>query len=301
MARAPVSLNRAFQQGSSPRILAQTINNNYHNTQLLNNNQIHLQQQKAGFSTTSAASAPKDSSNRELARKRAARSLAKKRIQAKTPPQKSPLYADLPTALRYLRAAEVGRSNEASTITVTSQIVAEKGTQPLQGAIRFPKPLKDIQILVFTSDAEQAQIAKDNGAALVGGAELIEQIKEGTVALGGFNKAFATPELIGSLAPLARSLGPKGLMPNAKKGTVTSDLETALSQSLGTMPFKQKSNLLSIAIGRASFSDSEIIKNVIAASQAVKSAATTVKSKKPPIIGETTISSTNGPGFVISF
>ncbi|GMM32871.1 mitochondrial 54S ribosomal protein [Saccharomycopsis crataegensis] len=254
----------------------------------------------AKFSTSSIALAKKAQVSRDQLKKNAAKALAKKRVEAKLPVANDPLYSDISTALRYLRSAEVGRSETASTITVSSNIVGDKGAPPLTGAISFPKPLKEVRVLVFTEDAVQAKVAQDLGAALVGGQELVEQIKEGKLGLN-FNKAFATPDMQGQLAPLARTLGPKGLMPNAKKGTMATDLESVLKGAVGTMPFKQKSGLLSIAVGRTSFSDVEIIKNIMAASEAVKTATTTIKSKRPPIIGHTTITSTNGPAFKIDF
>lgn len=235
---------------------------------------------------------------RDQSKKNAQRALARRKLVAKRPPNKDPLYADISTAMRYIKAAEVGRPEKAATITITTNVVAEKGAAPLKGDISFPKPLKEVRILIFTDDPDQAQIAKDMGAALVGGLELIQQIKEGKVALD-FNKAFATPDVQGQLGQVARILGPKGLMPNAKKGTISSDIAGLLKSNADTMPFKQKSNLLSIAVGKTSFTDAELLKNIIAATGAVRESLERLNTKKVPILGRTTISSTNGPAFVI--
>lgn len=232
------------------------------------------------------------------AKKKAAKYVAKKRIMAKIAPEKSSLYSTIPTALRYIRAAEVGMPLSATTITITSQIVQDRGTKPVSGAVRLPTPLKQIKVLVFTSDAAQVKVAQSFGA-LVGGKELVSEIQDGKIDLGQYDAAFATPEI--KLGAIAKTLGPKGLMPSAKKGTVAEDLSNVLSSSLGTLPFKLKSNLLSVPVGRVNFTDEEILKNIIAVSKSVKEAAEKVPTKRPVLVGETVISSTKGPGFVINF
>lgn len=238
--------------------------------------------------------------DRDLAKKNEQRKMTRRRALAREPADKSPYYQDIHTALRYLRAAEVGRSPSEAVITVTSVIVSERGNAKIAGSVNFPKPLKETKTLFFTNDPAQAEAARNAGVTLVGGDDLIAQIKEGTLDLS-FDRAFATPDIASALSPVARQLGPKGLMPNAKRGTVVEDIQSALSEVGGSTPFRQKSNDLSIAVGRVNFTDKEIMQNIIAVSRAFREAIQTQKVKKKAILGQTTITSTHGPGMVIDF
>ncbi|ODV97649.1 hypothetical protein PACTADRAFT_63087 [Pachysolen tannophilus NRRL Y-2460] len=253
------------------------------------------------FSSCGLKLAPPKKSSVDDNKKLQQKKVSAQRVRAKQSPSKSPLYMDIPTALRYIRASEVGRSATEAVITITSRVVAERGTQPISGSIQLPKPLKESTILIFTSSKEKQEKCYGNGAKLCGGQELIEKIKENEIDLSKFDKAFATPEMASSLASIARTLGPKGLMPTAKKGTVVEKVEDAVSEAIGSLPYRQRAELLSLPIGRCDFTDEAIIKNIISCSNSIKNVASTIKSKKPVLIGETTLTSTHGPGIVIDF
>lgn len=237
---------------------------------------------------------------REQVKKAEHKKLLRRRAKARVPATKSPFFLDTALALRYLRAAEVGRAPSEAVITVTSVIVSDRGAPKLAGSINFPKNLKDPKTLYFTTHEEQIEASKKIDNIIVGGEELITQIKEGTIELD-FDRAFATSEMITKLAPIARTLGPKGLMPNVKKGTVITDIESTLGNVSGSIPFRQRGDFLSVAVGRVNFTDKEIIQNIGAVSQAFKDAVANQKTKKTSILGQTTITSTHGPGIVISF
>lgn len=251
------------------------------------------------FATSALSWAPKASKGDDT-KKNALKKMAMKRIKAKQPAYTSPLYATIPEALRYLRASEVGRSPEEAVISMAINIVSERGTTPVSGSISLPKPLKETRILVFTNDPEKAKEALESGAHMAGGAELVDKIMDGSASTD-YDKSFATPDIVPQLSKIARKLGPKGLMPSVKKGTVTTELDQVIRESAGTLPFKQKSELLSIPIGRVHYTDSEILSNVIAARDTIKSSIGLIKTKKPIIVGQTTITSTHGPGLVIDF
>lgn len=239
---------------------------------------------------------------KELARKQAAKQLAKLRLKAKQSPLKSRLYSTIPNALRYLRAAEVGRSVDESTITLTSVIFNDKGAPPIKGNLVLPKnSSKQMKAMVITSIPEQADLATKNGIDTVGGEELIKKISDGEINLKEYNKLFATSELQSKLSSVAKILGPKGLMPNNKRGTMSADLTKILENNVDSIPFKQKNSYLTFNVGKTDFDDEEIIKNVLAVKDAVNIAIQNVQSKRPPIVGQTTLSSTHGPGFVINF
>lgn len=226
--------------------------------------------------------------------------MARKRAAARLNPERSPYYKDIEEALRYIRASEVGRSPSEAVLSITTNVVSQKGTQRLAGSVSFPKPIKQTKIIIFTSDPEQAEKATAAGVSTVGGSELIEQIKAGSVELN-FDRAFATPELVPQLNQVARILGPRGLMPSVKKGTVSEDVVSLVQEVSGTIPFRQKAaDTLSISVGRVDFSDNEIIKNIVAAQSAFAQAIADQKAKKPSILGHTVLQSTHGPGIVIN-
>tara|TARA_Y100000741_G_scaffold344648_1_gene309437 strand:- start:479 stop:1168 length:690 start_codon:yes stop_codon:yes gene_type:complete len=121
---------------------------------------------------------------------------------------------------------------------------------------------KKIKIGVVCEDTK-SQIAKDSGADIVGGDDFIEKIKSGEI---NFDKLICTPSMMIKLSKLGKVLGPKGLMPNPKLGTVTDDLKSAISNAkLGQVEIKNdKDGNIGLSLGKKSFSDDKVIKNYIA-------------------------------------
>jgi len=121
---------------------------------------------------------------------------------------------------------------------------------------------KKIKIAVVCEDSK-TQIAKDSGADIVGSDEFIEKIKSGEL---NFEKLICTPSMMVKLSKLGKVLGPKGLMPNPKLGTVTDDLKKAISDAkLGQVEIKNdKDGNIGLTLGKKSFSDDKVIKNFIA-------------------------------------
>ena len=121
---------------------------------------------------------------------------------------------------------------------------------------------KKIKIGVVCEESK-SQIAKDAGADIVGGDEFIEKIKSGEL---NFEKLICTPSMMIKLSKLGKILGPKGLMPNPKLGTVTEDLKKAISDSkLGQVEIKNdKDGNIGLSLGKKSFSDDKVIKNFVA-------------------------------------
>ena len=121
---------------------------------------------------------------------------------------------------------------------------------------------KTIKVAVVCEDSK-AQIAKDSGADTVGSDEFIEKIKSGEL---NFEKLICTPSMMVKLSKLGKVLGPKGLMPNPKLGTVTDDLKKAISDAkLGQVEIKNdKDGNIGLTLGKKSFSDDKVIKNFVA-------------------------------------
>lgn len=223
----------------------------------------------------------------------------RRKVVQKQAPESHLLHMTVPSAMRYLRAAEVGMPAEKTTISLHMTVLPERGSKPLSGEIFLPRPMKDSHVMVFSANPEVVEKALSEGAAYAGGVDLIEKIQKGEIKLDGLTHAFATPDIVKELKAIARQVGPKGLMPLAKKGTVADDVFQLMKNSAGAMPFKQKGEHLAIPIGRADFSDHEILANLKAASDSIYGAQPP-GTKKPNLIGKAVLSLTRGPGLVIN-
>lgn len=147
--------------------------------------------------------------------------------------------------------------------------------QALRGSLRLPHGSgKSVQCLVFTSDSEIVAQAKGKGH-IAGGLELLEQIASGEISLDGLDRAMATKDLMPTIQKQsARILGPRGLMPNAKTGTVfeeANELWAALQESSNTVTYRTESNgIIHMIIGKASFEPQALLENLQAVCQTVQ-------------------------------
>lgn len=256
------------------------------------------------FSSFSPALAPKNKKDVEakrLAEKKQERKEAMRKLNAKKPANTSPIFMPVADALRYLRASEVGRSVNEASISIQIPIIKDRGVAPINGAVRLPKPLKETKILCLSNDEAKVQEALSNGAAHAGDAKLIDDIAEGKLNVEQFDKVLATPEIEPLLRKVSKILGPKGLMPNIKKGTIAEDLNNLILSTLGTQPFRERNNYVSLTIAKCNFSNGEVLNNLLATSNAMKESIKNTKSKKPILMGQTVLSSTHGPGIVVNF
>ena len=168
--------------------------------------------------------------------------------------------------------------------------------QNIRGAMVLPNGTgKSQKVLVITQGAKEEE-AKNAGADYVGGADMLEKIQGGWF---DFDIIVATPDMMGQLGKLGRVLGPKGLMPNPKTGTVTTDVAKAVSDAkAGRIEYRTDSfgNIHAI-IGKASFSDEDLLSNMNAfVGQIIKIKPATAKGE---YIKNVSISSTMGPGIII--
>jgi large subunit ribosomal protein L1 len=165
--------------------------------------------------------------------------------------------------------------------------------QTLRGAVTLPHGTgKAVRVAVFAR-GDKAQEAQDAGADLVGAEDLAEQIQNGEL---NFERAIATPDLMPIVGRLGKILGPRGLMPNPKLGTVTNDLAEAVKAAKGgQVTFRaERSGLVHAGIGKASFADDLLAENARAFYDAI------VKNKpsgaKGQYIKKVSLSSSMGPG-----
>jgi large subunit ribosomal protein L1 len=166
----------------------------------------------------------------------------------------------------------------------------------VRGVVRLPHGTgKSIRILVFAK-GENEQIAKDAGADFVGAEDLVEKIKGGWL---GFDRAIATPDMMPKVGPIAKILGPRGLMPNPKVGTVTKDVARAVEeQKAGAVEFRvEKAGIVHAPIGRMSFGADKLKANF----QALMEQLLKLKpqTSKGVYVQTVSISSTMGPGIRI--
>ncbi len=195
-------------------------------------------------------------------------------------------------------ARETGSSKFDSTVEVALKlgVAARKADQMVRGTVILPHGTgKTARVIVFaTGPAAEAAIAA--GADEVGGDELIEKVAGGYTS---FDSAVSTPELMGKVGRLGKVLGPRGLMPNPKTGTVTPDVARAVSDIKGgKIEFRvDKHANVHFVVGKASFSPEQLSENVGAALEEI--VRLKPSSSKGRYVQKATVSTTFGPGIPV--
>ncbi len=206
---------------------------------------------------------------------------------------------DLAAAVAFLQENKRSSFNETIELHVHLGINPTKSDQMVRGSVVLPAGApKQKRIAVFTNDTTVGKAAQKAGAALVGGDELIEQVA--TENKLDADITIATPDMMPKIAKVARILGPQGLMPNPKTGTVTPDPAKAVQElSSGKLSFKmdQQGNIHE-SIGKADWEAKKIIANAQALLDAIRQ--NRPAAAKGELIKRVTISSTMGPGIKIT-
>jgi large subunit ribosomal protein L1 len=161
---------------------------------------------------------------------------------------------------------------ESVDIAVNLSIDAKQSDQAVKGSILLPHGSgKKIRAIVFTANVEQAKIAIEAGAIMAGLEDLIAKIDGGFLA---FDCCIATPDVMQKISKIARKLGPRGLMPSPKNGTVTNDVKKAVSEALkGKVDFKNdKAGTVHCLIGKINFDNNNLIENLKVVIKAIKDA-----------------------------
>jgi len=186
--------------------------------------------------------------------------------------------------------------DESLDISIILGIDAKKSDQQIRGVTSLPKmPKKNIRIAVF-ADGDDVEKAKTAGAEIVGGDDLIDKIKKGEM---NFDKCISTPKMMVKVSSLGQILGPKGLMPNPKLGTVTNDVVDAIKNvKLGQVEYKtDKAGIIHASVGKISFSADELKKNIEFLLQEIKKKKP--ETSKGIFIKKFFINSTMGPGLQV--
>lgn len=188
------------------------------------------------------------------------------------------------------------KNDETVDIAVRLGVDPRHADQMVRGSVILPNGLgKEVKVLVFAK-GEKEKEAIEAGADFVGNDDLIEKIKGGWF---GFDKAVATPDMMGSVGKIGKLLGPRGLMPNSKTGTVTFDLGKSVKElKAGKIDFRvEKAGIVHAPMGKASFGTGKIVQNI--ASFLDKLVRLKPASSKGTYLKNITISSTMGPGIKI--
>ena len=217
----------------------------------------------------------------------------KKYVEAAKLIEKSKLYEPA-EAIALVKKSATAKFDETVEVHIKTGCDSRHADQQIRGAVVLPNGTgKTVKVLVFAKGAkvEEAQAA---GADFVGGDELVPKIqKEGWL---DFDVVVATPDMMGVVGRLGKVLGPKGLMPNPKAGTVTMDVTKAINDiKAGKIEYRlDKANIIHVPVGKASFEQEKLEQNFGALMEAIEKAKpSTVKGQ---YLKSITLATTMGPG-----
>ncbi|NBV26454.1 MAG: 50S ribosomal protein L1 [Actinobacteria bacterium] len=202
----------------------------------------------------------------------------------------------LSEAVAKVKVTATAKFDETIEIACRLGVDPRKADQIVRGTLSLPAGTgKTNRVAVFAA-GEAAQAARDAGADVVGAEDLVAQVSGGFL---DFDIAIATPDLMGQVGGLGRVLGPRGLMPNPKTGTVTMDVAKAVTEFKGgRVEYKtDRFGNIHLRVGKASFSEADLVKNISAVVDELLRAKP-ASSKGRYLMG-VTISSTMGPGIKI--
>ena len=203
---------------------------------------------------------------------------------------------DVSAAVEHILGASYAKFDETIDIAVRLGVDPRHADQMVRGTVVLPNGLgKEVRVLVFAK-GEKEKEALDAGADFVGNDELVDKIKGGWF---DFDKAVATPDMMGTVGKIGRLLGPRGLMPNAKVGTVTFDVSRAVNElKAGKIDFRvEKAGIVHAPMGKVSFGVEKIVQNMSAFLETIlrlKPAAS-----KGTYLKSIAVSTTMGPGIKI--
>ncbi len=201
---------------------------------------------------------------------------------------------NLSEAVKLVREfASGGKSDQTIEIAMNLGVDPRHSDQTVRGVVSLPHGTgKSMKVAVFAKDAK-AEEAKQSGADFVGSEDLMTEIQNGK---SDFDRVIATPDMMGLVGRLGKVLGPRGLMPNPKLGTVTNDVGDAVKAAkAGQVEFRtEKAGIVHGGIGKASFSDEQLTENATAFVTAIQKARPT--GAKGTFIKRIAVSSSQGPG-----
>jgi large subunit ribosomal protein L1 len=199
-------------------------------------------------------------------------------------------------AVKMTLESSFARFDETIDVAVRLGVDPRHADQMVRGTVVLPNGLgKEVKVLVFAKGEKEIE-ARDAGAEFVGNEDMVEKIKEGWF---GFDKAIATPDMMGTVGKIGRLLGPRGLMPNAKTGTVTFDVaKTVQELKAGKIEFRvEKAGIVHAPMGKVSFGSQKLIENISAFLETIMKLKPS--SSKGTYLKGIAVSTTMGPGIKI--
>ena len=199
-------------------------------------------------------------------------------------------------AVKLVKENAKAKFDESVEIAVNLGVDPRHADQNVRGVVSLPSGTgRDVRVAVIAKDAKAAE-ATAAGADVVGAEELVERIQGGFM---DFDRVIATPDMMALVGRLGKVLGPRGLMPNPKVGTVTMDVTQAIKDAKGgAVEYRvEKAGVVQAGVGKASFADDAIVQNVKAFVDSVMKAKPT--GAKGVYMKKVSIASTMGPGFKV--
>jgi large subunit ribosomal protein L1 len=217
-----------------------------------------------------------------------------KRVQAHTGDRNA--VHGLSEAVKLVKANATAKFDESVEIAVNLGVDPRHADQQVRGVVSLPSGTgRDVRVAVIAKDAK-AEEAREAGAEVVGAEDLVERIQGGFME---FDRVIATPDMMALVGRLGKILGPRGLMPNPRVGTVTPNVGQAVKDAKGgAIEFRvEKAGIVHAGVGKASFTDEAIAANVKALMEALARAKPA--GAKGTYIKRVSLSSTMGPGFKV--
>jgi large subunit ribosomal protein L1 len=221
--------------------------------------------------------------------------ITKKLKEASAKVDRSKSYP-LTDGLELVKSAAFAKFDETVDLVVKLGVDPRHADQMVRGAVVLPNGLgKDVRVLVFAK-GEKEREAREAGADFVGADDLVAKIQGGWF---DFDTAIATPDMMGVVGKIGKLLGPRGLMPNPKVGTVTFDLARAVKESKsGKVEFRvEKAGIVHAPVGKVSFPAETLRQNIVALVEALQKAKPSAA--KGTYMKKISVSSTMGPGVTI--
>jgi len=219
-----------------------------------------------------------------------------KRQKAQTQVDREKFYG-VDEAIAVVKGNATAKFDETIEIALNLGVDPRHADQMVRGVVSLPKGTgKTVRVAVFAK-GDKAEEAKKAGADVVGAEDLMETVQGGTI---DFDRVIATPDMMGIVGRLGKVLGPKGLMPNPKLGTVTMDVAKAVTDAKGgQVEYRvEKAGIVHAGIGKASFSEADLVENFRAFMDAIfRGKPSGAKGK---FVKKVSVSSTMGPGVKVA-
>jgi large subunit ribosomal protein L1 len=222
-------------------------------------------------------------------------SRGKRTIAAREGINREKLYS-LDEAVKMVKERAKAKFDETIEIAMNLGVDPKHADQMVRGVVALPNGSGRSQRVAVFARGAKAEEAKAAGADIVGAEDLVEKVNSGTI---DFDRCIATPDLMPLVGRLGKVLGPRGLMPNPKVGTVTMDVANAVRGAKGgSVEFRvEKAGIVQAGVGKASFDAQKLVENIRAFADAVNKAKPA--GAKGHFINRVAISSTMGPGVKI--